>query len=83
MPPYDGPQPAYPSSGYGPSPAVASPTEMNIIGFVFVAFAIIASVVAFFLFLERELEWSAGIFVLSTILFWVAGRFFHAATAAR
>jgi len=83
VPPDHGLQAAHPSSAYGPSPAVASPAEMNILGFVFVAFAIIASGVAFFLFVGKQLEWSAGIFLLSTILFWVAGRFFHAATAAR
>ena len=61
---------------YGPSLAVASPTPMKIVGFVFAVLATVPFVCAFFLFLEKAFEWSAGLFLLSTILFWLAGRAF-------
>ena len=49
---------------------------MNVVGFVFVILAIIASVVAFFLSEEGSYEWSAGIYILSAFLFLIAGVFF-------
>ncbi|OGS50772.1 MAG: hypothetical protein A3K65_00265 [Euryarchaeota archaeon RBG_16_68_12] len=54
----------------------ASPTMMNVVGFVFVILGIVASVIAFFLSEEGSYGWSAGIYILSAMFWVIAGVFF-------
>jgi uncharacterized membrane protein len=62
--------------------AGASPGTLNIVGFVFVLLAIIASLVATGLSWDEAFEWAAGIYLLSAILFILAGTFFWMARRA-
>ncbi|GEM_PF-3599663 len=55
---------------------------LNIVGFVFVVLAIIASLVATGLSWDEAFEWAAGIYLLSAILFVIAGLFFFMARRA-
>src|SRR5439155_5031093 len=90
-PPAYAPPAMYPPAGpgpppaYGPAPAApfsmagASPGMLNIVGFVFIVLAIIASLVATGLSWDEAFEWAAGIYLLSAILFVIAGLFFFMA----
>ncbi len=75
-------------SPYGPpaaapfSMAGASPGILNIVGFVFIVLAIIASLVATGLSSDGAYEWAAGIYLLAAILFSIAGLFFWMARRA-
>jgi uncharacterized membrane protein len=62
--------------------AGASPGMLNIVGFVFIVLAIIASLVATGLSWDGAFEWAAGIYLLSAILFIIAGLFFWMARRA-
>ncbi|HTD81520.1 MAG TPA: hypothetical protein VK723_05170, partial [Thermoplasmata archaeon] len=84
VPPVQAP-PAYAPPAYGPAPAApfsmagASPGILNIVGFVFIVLAIIASLVATGLSSDEAFDWAAGIYLLSAILFVIAGLFFFMA----
>lgn len=56
---------------------------MNVVGFVFVVLAIVASVVAFGLSEEEIYDWAAGIYGVSAVMFSLAGFFFYLAMRAR
>lgn len=81
-PPVAPPQAPYGTAPYGPastapfSMAGASPGMLNIVGFVFIVLAVIASLVATGLSWDGAYEWAAGIYLLSAILFVIAGLFF-------
>ncbi len=51
-------------------------STMNIVGFVFVVLAIIAALVASGLSWDEAYGWAAGIYLLSAVLFLIAGVFF-------
>jgi len=55
---------------------------LNIVAFVFIVLAIIASLVATGLSWEEAYEWAAGIFLLAAVLFVIAGLFFFMARRA-
>ena len=85
-PPAYGPTAGYPPAPqYAPAPAApfsiagTSPGILNIVGFVFIVLAIIASLVATGLSWDEAFEWAAGIYLLSAILFVIAGLFFFMA----
>ena len=62
--------------------AGATPGMLNIVGFVFVVLAIIASLVATGLSGDEAFGWAAGIYLLSAVLFVIAGLFFFMARRA-
>jgi hypothetical protein len=62
--------------------AGATPGMLNIVGFVFVVLAIIASLVATGLSSDEAFGWAAGIYLLSAVLFVIAMLFFFMARRA-